>query len=253
MKLTPPVLRNAPNVISPEGKLTVVLRNLEIPYIENLELTNDSVQALDLTNNQITCLCDVPSRPDLEVLLLGNNNISSVGTNGLLPLRSLLLANNNVGQLSDLVPLRQFDLLETLLMMGNPVTAAHHYRLFVVWLLPSVRVLDCAKVKAAERAAAQDLFGPSFDEATPAATALLHGKSGDGASSSGVGAPSTGTSAGACATEATAGSKDERLINSTVQRLSAEEKAELVAQLERAQTMEEMERIQQALKNGYVG
>lgn len=234
MKLTPQVLRDAPNVISPEGKLTVVLRNLDIPYIENLDLTNDSIQALDLTNNHIGEFGDVPARPDLQVVLLANNNISRVGTNGTLPLRSLLLANNNLGAFSAVAPLRQFHTLQTLLMVGNPIAREHHYRPFVIWLLPSLRVLDCAKVKAAERSAACDLFGPSFDQQTPAATALLHGRA-DGAGADG------------------AETKDVRLMSTTVKSLGAEEKAELVAQLERAQTMEEMERIQLALKNGYVG
>lgn len=230
MKLTPQALRNAPNVISPEGKLTVVLRNLDIAYIENLELLNDSVQALDLTNNQICELSDLPARPDLQEVLLAGNNISRVGTNGELPLRSLLLANNNVREFAALVPLRQFLTLQTLLMVGNPIAAEHHYRAFVVWLLPELQVLDCAKVKAAERKAAAELFGPSFEAQTPAATALLHGTHNSDA----------------------AETKEARLMSTTVRRLGAAERAELVAQLERAETMDEIERIQQALQDGYV-
>lgn len=245
MKLTPQLLRDAPNVINPEGKLTVVLRNLEIAYIENLELTNDSVQAIDLTNNQILRFCDVPTRPDLEVLLLANNNISTIGKCGALSLQLLLLANNNLGAFSDLVQLRQFEELQTLVMVGNPITEKHHYRLFLIWLLPSLRVLDFSKVKQAERAAATDLFGPSFDEATPAATALLHGKTESRPEYAPASKP------GNKAMEQPG--KDERLMNTTVKQLSAEERAKLVSQLEQAETMEEIERIQHALKNGYVG
>lgn len=235
MKLTPQILRNATRMINPEGKLTLLLRNLELTYIENLELTTDDINVIDLTNNDIGELSGVPTLSNLEVLLLGNNNISSIDENGSLPsLHSLLLINNNIRTFSELGKLRHFGQIQTLLMMGNPISTDKRYRPFLIWLLPSLKVLDCEKVKSAERTAAATLFGASFEEANALALQLMDGED-------------TSVEVNKEA------SKGERLMTTTVKKLSAEEKAKLIAELEKAESMEEIERIQTALKNGYVG
>ena len=49
--------------------------------------------------------------------------------------------------------------LSRLSLVGNPVTRAKDYRLYVIALLPKLKLLDFNKVKAAERLAAIQQFG----------------------------------------------------------------------------------------------
>lgn len=226
MKLTAQVIQNAPNIINPEGKLTLVLRNLQISFIENLDVTQDNFAVIDFSNNELVDLGGVAALPALETLLLANNNISNISGIGS-SLVSMSLVNNNISKFSQLLELRKVP-LTSLLMTGNPVAREHHFRLFLVWLIPTLKVLDCQKVKESERKEARELFGGSFDEATAAATALMHGGA------------------------VVAVEKSTRLMANTVQKLTQEEKAKLISDLEKADSMEEIERISAALKDGYV-
>lgn len=228
MKLTAGVIKNAQLVINPDHKLLLQLRSLQALYIEGLEATNDVFQAIDLTNNELVELSGIP--PDfcnLEVLLLANNNITSVAQELNGSIKTVSLINNNIGQMKDLEKLRHSK-VEYLFLLGNPVTKHHFYRAFVVWLVPTLRVLDGEKVSAKERAAAVEQFGPDFDHLLPAALAILAGDE----------------------QPKEEASKKERLTKNVVTRLSKEEKEQLLKELEEAETEEDVERISAALSNG---
>lgn len=229
MKLTPQVIKDAPNVINPEGKLTLSLRNLGLTDIDSLHLANSAIAVVDLTDNLLEEITGLSGWESLETVLLANNNISSIGDMAGVTLHSLLLAQNNFVLLSQLVNLRSIEQIHTLLLLGNPVCKEHHYRQFLVWLLPTLKVLDCEKVRQNERKSAIELFGQSFDTATAAAMALLHGDN-----------------------DVVAVTKETRMMNTTVSRLTKEEKEKLIEQLAGAQTMEEMDVIQAKLREGNV-
>jgi len=97
----------------------------------------------------------------LSTLLFSNNRISSFST-GLGPkipnLESLILTSNRIENLADLDPLSEFKKLQNLSLLRNPITKHKHYRLYVIFKLPTVKVLDFQKVKAKERAEASKLF-----------------------------------------------------------------------------------------------
>ncbi|KAF3986420.1 hypothetical protein FT663_04550 [Candidozyma haemuli var. vulneris] len=227
MKLTPQLISQAPVYVNPEKRLTLNLRDQQALFIENLDTTNNTYNVIDLTNNDIIELSGIPENLDkLETLLLANNNISRVKEVHNEHVRSLSLVNNNVTSLSQLEPLRHWK-LEHLVLLGNKVVQEHNYRLFVVWLVPTLKVLDGEKVKASERAEAVELFGESYEKATPVLDAIL---------SSGAKKP------------VETKSKQERLAENTVKKLSDEEKADLLRQLEEAESIEEVERISAVLK-----
>ena len=50
-------------------------------------------------------------------------------------------------------------------MLRNPVTARDNYRLFVIYHMPNLKVLDFARVRAEERAQAQEVFGSDKGQA----------------------------------------------------------------------------------------
>lgn len=69
------------------------------------------------------------------------------------------MTGNKINNLQDLEPLEVLHKLEMLSLIDNPVTKKPHYRLYAIYKIPSLRVLDFQKVKDAERKEANELFG----------------------------------------------------------------------------------------------
>ncbi|KAF9195291.1 U2 small nuclear ribonucleoprotein A' [Haplosporangium sp. Z 767] len=177
MKLTPELITRAPCYLNALKDRELDLRSHKIPAIENLGVTKDLNDSIDLTDNDIRSLSNFPSLPRLKCLLLSNNRISKIDSNlsQYLPnLTTVVLTNNAITELSDLDGLSGCKSIEILSLLDNPVTKKKYYRLWVVWKLPSVRVLDFEKVKKEERVEAKKLFegkaGPSALAESIAAT-----------------------------------------------------------------------------------
>lgn len=61
-------------------------------------------------------------------------------------------------ELGDIDPLVTLENLSSLSLLHNPITAKAHYRLYVVYKLPQLRLLDFRKIKMKEREEARALF-----------------------------------------------------------------------------------------------
>uniref|UniRef100_A0A4W2HNQ9 Small nuclear ribonucleoprotein polypeptide A' n=1 Tax=Bos indicus x Bos taurus TaxID=30522 RepID=A0A4W2HNQ9_BOBOX len=133
----------------------------KIPVIENLGATLDQFDAIDFSDNEIRKLDGFPLLRRLKTLLVNNNRICRIGE-GLdqaLPcLTELILTNNSLVELGDLDPLASLKSLTYLSILRNPVTNKKHYRLYVIYKVPQVRVLDFQKVKLKERQEAEKMF-----------------------------------------------------------------------------------------------
>lgn len=226
MRLTAQVINAASIVLNVENQLTLQLRNLQIPQIENLGITQDKYTVIDLTGNEIVELGNIPSNlTSLEVLLLANNNVAYVSDS--LPennIRTLSLINNNITQFHG--NFHKFVCLENLAMVGNPVCQLKNYRLFMIWLVPTLKVLDFQKVKQSERIQANEMFGDSMDDMNEVAMSYL-GK------------------------QAQSANTDKGLLN-IARKLSDEERQELMKKLQTAESLEEIERIENVLRTGNV-
>ncbi|KAG7661695.1 LEA1 [[Candida] subhashii] len=236
MRLTPQVINDAPIILNPEKKLTLQLRDLQIPYIENLSITQDKFQVIDLTNNELIELSDIPNGfINLETLLLGNNNITHIDDERFPTdnyIKSISLINNNISRFQRTFSMK-FKHLENLILIGNPITKVENYRLFMIWLIPSLKVLDFKKIKPGERQKAKELFGDDNTVYNELATSLIEKsitKEKNGLESS---------------------SKDKQL-NTVIHKLTKQEREELLNKLKTATTIEEIERIETALKTGSI-
>lgn len=69
-----------------------------------------------------------------------------------------MLTGNMVQELGDLEPLAQLHNLKNLCLLQNPVSAKPHYRQFLIYKLPQLRLLDFRKIKQKERGAADEYF-----------------------------------------------------------------------------------------------
>lgn len=162
MRLTAELVREAPQYINPLMQRELGLRGYKIQAIENLGATQDQYQAIDMSDNDIIKLDNFPILKRLESLLLSNNKVCRIA-NGLgknVPtLDTLNLTNNKLTKIRDLDALSSFANLTHLTLSNNPVCKSADYRLYAIHRNPKLKVLDFAKVKPTERAAAKEKYG----------------------------------------------------------------------------------------------
>ncbi|KFD72494.1 hypothetical protein M514_04069, partial [Trichuris suis] len=157
VKLTSQLIENALQYINACRDRELVLRGYKIPVIENLGATHDQFDTIDFTNNDLKRIENFPTLRRVKSLFFTNNRISGLDSSvaeSLPNLKTLVLTNNVFEELGDLEPLASFPKLEYLSLMGNPVTHKPMYRLFVIFTVPQVRVLDYKRVRAAGEGAA---------------------------------------------------------------------------------------------------
>ncbi|EED22963.1 small nuclear ribonucleoprotein U2, A' [Talaromyces stipitatus ATCC 10500] len=178
MRLTVELINNSLSYINPLKERELDLRGHKIPSIENLGIAKDQ-DAIDFTDNDISSLANFPHFPRLRTLLLARNRVNHIQpslASSIPNLENLVLTANNLAELADLDPLRNFARLTHVVLMENPVMRKEHYRYWVIWRNPHIRFLDYQKVKDAERAKATELFG-TFEEPSALASKIMGIKS----------------------------------------------------------------------------
>ncbi len=228
MKLTPDVLLYAPSHTNPDGDRELLLRGLKAPQIENLGVTRDINASINLTDNDILFLGNFPSLPHLKTLLISRNRICEIEENmasSLPNLQTLVLSSNNLSELSDLIPLRHFKKLIYITLLSNEVILKENYRLWLIWLIPSLRIIDFQKIKDIERKRSIELFG-TWDLKTSLTNSILSIKSNINITTS----------------------IEKQYVTNT---LTEDDKKKLLNDLQTATSLAEIEKIKLALKNGY--
>ncbi len=102
-----------------------------------------------------------PLMKRLKSIILSNNAITTISSTvpkALPNLQQLVLTNNRISFLSEVTNLSGLKHLWFLSLSNNPVTKKPYYRLFIIYILPSLCVLDFCKVKRKEREEARKLF-----------------------------------------------------------------------------------------------
>lgn len=125
-------------------------------------MTEDLNESMDLSDNELTRLENIPTLTRLKCLLISNNRITriapDIGAN-LPALTALVLTNNKISSIQDLMPLGTLsNTLTDLVLRGNPVTKMYvNYRVVVAALLPKLEMLDYEKISQSERAKASQI------------------------------------------------------------------------------------------------
>lgn len=130
--------------------------------MENLSATRDQFACIDFTDNSIVKIDELPKLTKLNTLILTNNRVSKVAPDfaKLCPnLETLILTANKINSMSEIDNIASCTDLIRLSLVDNLVTKIKHYRLYCIFKMPSLRVLDFHKVKLAERREAAALFG----------------------------------------------------------------------------------------------
>ncbi|KAI8947750.1 L domain-like protein [Xylaria longipes] len=236
MRLTAELLQNSPSWLNALKERELDLRGHRIPVIENLGVAGPQ-DAIDLVDNDIQVLGNFPLSPRIHTLLLARNRISLIQltlANSIPNLTNLQLESNNLNELADLDPLGSFPQLTHLVLRDNPVTRKEHYRYWVLWRCPSVRFLDYAKVKDAERKHAKELFGTA-ESPTDLAAKIMNIKSKTFDSSAPL--------------EGGAGAAGLSMRMSRI-KLTDKEKMRLQDMIKRATSLDEITRLETMLREG---
>ncbi|KAE8646748.1 U2 small nuclear ribonucleoprotein A' [Cucumis sativus] len=161
VRLTVDLIWKSPHFFNAIKERELDLRGNKIAVIENLGATEDQFDAIDLSDNEIVKLENMPYLNRLGTLLINNNRITRINPNigEFLPnLHTLVLTNNRLVNLVEIDPLASLSKLQFLSLLDNNITKKPNYRLYVIHKLKSVRVLDFKKVRNKERLEARNLF-----------------------------------------------------------------------------------------------
>ncbi|KAI0322320.1 leucine-rich repeat-domain-containing protein [Amylostereum chailletii] len=239
MKLTPELIAQAPSALNPLKERQLDLRGYKIPAIENLGVTRDQHDAIDLTDNSIVVLGNLPLLRRLRTLLLANNRISTISSSLHLSaphLTTLVLTNNNVSEFGDLESLREVRNLKHLSLLGNPVREKKWYREWIAWRLPGLRVLDFQRIRDKERKAGETLFLTADGLLNALGTTLS-------------------TTVSTHSTKQIVSTDEPRPAPSSVKagRLMSKEEADKVkAAIAKATSIEEIRKLERSLKEGFM-
>jgi U2 small nuclear ribonucleoprotein A' len=124
-------------------------------------IQQDQFDVIDFSDNDIKKLNNFPLMPRLNALILNNNSVTRVGVDlgdNLPKLSTIILTNNKIANISEVLHLASVKRLESLSLLGNPVSLKAHYRQFVIVKIPSVKWLDYRKVTQTERDEAAKFF-----------------------------------------------------------------------------------------------
>jgi U2 small nuclear ribonucleoprotein A' len=161
MRLTAELITQSLQFLNPVNDRELDLRGNKIALIENLGVTKDAFDTIDLSDNEIRKLENFPQLNRLKHLLISNNRLEAIeaNTGTKLPnLESLILSNNYFRELNQLETLRNFKNLQSVSLLGNLVTKKDNYRFYVIYLVPSLRYVDFIKVRQGEREQARKIF-----------------------------------------------------------------------------------------------
>ncbi|XP_029679469.1 probable U2 small nuclear ribonucleoprotein A' [Formica exsecta] len=161
VKLTPELIEQSMQYINPVRDRELDLRGYKIPTIENLGATLDQFDTIDFSDNDIRKLDGFPLLKRIQTMFFNNNRIVRIadGLEHCIPnLQTLMLTGNMIQELGDLEPLTQLKNLTSLCLLQNPVSAKPHYRQYVVYRFPQLKLLDFRKIKTKERETAIEYF-----------------------------------------------------------------------------------------------
>lgn len=161
VKLTADLIVQCMQHTNPVKDRELDLRGYKIPVIENMGATLDQFDTIDFSNNDIRKIDGFPLLKRLGCLFFNNNRIVRIAENlqeNLPNLDTLILTGNNIQELGDLDPLSSLPKLNSLCLLHNPVVNRPHYRLYIAFKIPQVKLLDFSKIKQKEKQDAAALF-----------------------------------------------------------------------------------------------
>ncbi len=161
VKITADLISRSSQFLNPVKEFQLDLRGYKIQEIENLTATNDQFGCIDLTDNTITRIPQLPKLVRFRSIILINNRINKIEPNFAMNCpyyENLILTNNKISNITEIDNIASCKTLIRLSLVDNLVTKIKYYRQYVIYKMPNLRVLDFQKIKNKERAQAKELF-----------------------------------------------------------------------------------------------
>lgn len=118
-----------------------------------------NLRRLDAAGNQLSDVLDVSKLPKLRELSLEDNFIDSLDVFAMLQgIVELFVSNNLIEELRSVLLLKQLPKLIVLDLAGSELCQATDYRLYTIFHLRKIKVLDGIPITQAEHQAAEDKF-----------------------------------------------------------------------------------------------
>ena len=125
VRLSVEQIKEAAGFTNTLGDRELDLRSCKIDKLENLGLTMNQYDTIDLTDNFLRSLSNFPMLPRLKCILAHNNSVSTVDVDNLLlslpSLTSLMLTNNNISSLDEVKKLQRVKTIRHLSLQGNNI------------------------------------------------------------------------------------------------------------------------------------
>ena len=161
VKLTSEVISRGFQYMNVSKEYELSLRGFKIMDIQNLSATNDQFACINLTDNSISEINFLPQLKRLKTLMLINNRISRIENDFAINcpfLTNLVLTNNKISDFQQIDNIASCKTLQKLYLVDNVVTKMKNYRLYVIYKIPTLRILDYKKKKKKEREEAKKKF-----------------------------------------------------------------------------------------------
>nr|KYP32276.1 U2 small nuclear ribonucleoprotein A' [Cajanus cajan] len=151
VRLAADLLWKSPHLFNAIKEGELALAGNKMAVIEILGANEDQFDTIDLFDNEIVKLENVPYLSRLGTMLINNNRITrinpNIGASLLRKLHTLVLTDNIIVNLVEIEPLASLPKLQFLSLLDNNNTKKANYRLYVINKLKSLWVLDFKKVK----------------------------------------------------------------------------------------------------------
>ena len=161
VKLTSEVISRGFQYMNVSKEYELSLRGFKIMDIQNLSATNDQFACINLTDNSISEINYLPQLKRLKTLMLINNRISKIENDFAINcpfLTNLVLTNNKISDFQQIDNIASCKSLQKLYLVDNVVTKMKNYRLYVIYKIPTLRILDYQRVTKKEREEAKKKF-----------------------------------------------------------------------------------------------
>lgn len=161
MRLTADLIDRSTKHVNTLNDRELDLRGHALQFIENLGCTQDEFTTFDMSNNSFQSLGNFPLLNRLKTLFVNNCNICNVESTlaqSLPNLEVLVIQNNDLSQLGQLVALKGLLSLRQLSLVGNDVTSQPNYFHVMIHLVPSLDILDYTHIKSKDRYLSKKFF-----------------------------------------------------------------------------------------------